>query len=242
MDTGTVALVALAVAAGALVQGLSGLGFALVSAPVVSQLVPGTGGIGLVNTLSIVQNIWLTARIDAAIAWREIRRMVPGLILGVLIGWTLLRFGDPRWYQLIVAASATGSIIWLLLADRFRGRVAGLASAVWGAAVNTVAGVGGPPLAAYLVTRGLGTASYIRTLQVLFAALSLVSLPMLGVTIPSFAAFVVWLLALIGGSVCGEALHRVLPEGTAQRIARVTIVLVCLVALGRSVLVLATGA
>jgi hypothetical protein len=33
VDTGTIALIAVAVAAGGLVQGLTGLGFALVSAP-----------------------------------------------------------------------------------------------------------------------------------------------------------------------------------------------------------------
>jgi hypothetical protein len=39
------------------VQGLTGLGFALVSAPIVTQLVSGTGGVGLVNALSIVLSI-----------------------------------------------------------------------------------------------------------------------------------------------------------------------------------------
>ena len=77
MDTGTVVLVAIAVAAGGLIQGLGGLGFALVAAPVVTQVVPGTTGIGLVNALSIVQNLWLIARTDGRLAWVEVRRMLP---------------------------------------------------------------------------------------------------------------------------------------------------------------------
>lgn len=239
MDTGTVALIALAVAAGALVQGLSGLGFALVSAPVVTQMVSGTGGVGLVNALSIVQNLWLIARTEGRIAWSTIGRLVPGLVIGVGLGWWILRTADPRLYDLIVAVSASGSVAWLLLAGRFRGRLAALVSAVWGGLVNTVAGVGGPPIAAYLVTRGLDFSAYVRTLQVVFAMLSLVSLPLLGVALPSLAAAAVWVIALLAGSAVGELLRRHLAEPTAQRVGRIVIVLVCAVALVRSIAALA---
>ena len=185
MDTGTIVLVAIAVAAGGLVQGLSGLGFALVSAPVISQVVPGTAGIGLVNALSIVQNLWLIARTDGRLAWLEVRRLLPGLAVGVALGWLVLRVSSPAVFDVIVAVSACGSVAWLLLAGRFRGRPAAAVSGVWGGTVNTVSGVGGPPIAAYLVTRGLDPNSYVRTLQVVFAVLSLVSLPLLGVYVPS---------------------------------------------------------
>lgn len=234
MDTGTVVLVAIAVAAGGLVQGLSGLGFALVSAPVISQVVPGTAGIGLVNALSIVQNLWLIARTDGRLAWLEMRRMLPGLVIGVGLGWLLLRMSSPAVFDLMVAVSACGSVAWLLLAGRFRGPAAGVVSGVWGGTVNTVSGVGGPPIAAYLVTRGLQPGSYLRTLQVVFAVLSLVSLPLLGVYVPSATAIIVWILALTAGSVGGELLRHRLNERSAQRIARTAIVVVCGVALLRS--------
>lgn len=238
METGTVTFIAMAVAGGALVQGLSGLGFALVAAPIVTQLVPGTAGVGLVNALSIVQNGWLIVRTDGRIAWAALRRMLPGLLLGVLLGWLVLRLADPAFFEVIVAASACGSVGWLLLAGRFTGPVAGVLSATWGAAVNTVAGVGGPPIAAYLVTRGLAFSSYVRTLQVVFALLSLVSLPMLGVEVPSAGVLAVWVSALLGGSAVGELLRRHLDETVAQRVGRVTIVVVCVAALARSLVAL----
>lgn len=238
MDTGTVALIAVAVAAGALVQGLSGLGFALVSAPVVTQLASGTGGVGLVNALSIVQNLWLIARTDGRIAWRTIGRIAPGLVIGVLLGWLLLRAADPKLYDVIVAVSACGSVAWLLLAERVTSPAAGVLSAVWGGLVNTVAGVGGPPIAAYLVTRGLDFSSYVRTLQVVFAGLSLVSLPLLGVPIPSVTAALVWVAALLLGSTCGELLRGLLSERTAKQVGKVVIVIVCVAALTRSLIAL----
>jgi uncharacterized membrane protein YfcA len=234
MDTGTIVLVAIAVAAGGLVQGLSGLGFALVSAPVISQVVPGTAGIGLVNALSIVQNLWLIARTDGRLAWLEVRRLLPGLAVGVGLGWLVLQVSSPAVFDVVVAVSACGSVAWLLLAGRFRGPAAAAVSGVWGGTVNTVSGVGGPPIAAYLVTRGLDPSSYVRTLQVVFAVLSLVSLPLLGVYVPSLAAVVAWVLALTAGSVAGELLRHRLSEQACQTIARVAIVTVCAVALVRS--------
>jgi uncharacterized protein len=239
MDTGTIVLVAIAVAGGGLVQGLSGLGFALVSAPVISQVVPGTAGIGLVNALSIVQNLWLIARTDGRLAWLEVRRMLPGLAIGVGLGWLVLQVSSPAVFDLIVAASACGSVAWLLLAGRFHGPAAGIVSGVWGGTVNTVSGVGGPPIAAYLVTRGLDPGSYLRTLQVVFAVLSLVSLPLLGVFVPSLWAIAAWIIALTVGSVLGELLRHRLSERSAQRIARSAIVVVCGVALVRSLWLLA---
>ncbi len=76
--------------------------------------------------------------------------------------------------------------------------------------------------------------SYLRTLQVVFAVLSLVSLPLLGVYVPSATAIIVWILALTAGSVGGELLRHRLNERSAQRIARTAIVVVCGVALLRS--------
>ncbi|MDP1877691.1 MAG: TSUP family transporter [Actinomycetota bacterium] len=235
-------LVTVAVAVGAFVQGLTGLGFALVAAPVVSQVVPGTSGIGLVNALSIVQNGWLVARTDAAIAWRVVARMVPGLAAGVLLGWIVLRTTGPAVFPVIVAASACASVAWLLLADRFRGAVAGVISAVWGGLVNTVAGVGGPPIAAYLVTRGLPFGEYLRTLQVVFALLSVVSLPLLGVSFPSLGWLAAWLVALVVGSVAGELLRARFDESLTQRVGKSAIVVVCVAALIRSVAALVFGA
>ena len=100
--------------------------------------------------------------------------------------------------------------------------------------MNTVAGVGGPPIAAYLVTRGLDLGSYVKTLQVVFATLSLVSLPLLGVYVPSVGAAAVWVGALIAGSVGGELARRRFNEATTQRIAKVAIIVVCAGALARS--------
>ena len=238
MDAVTVLLISGVVFAGAFVQGISGLGFPLVAAPVVTQIVPGTGAVGLVNALSIVQNIWLIARTDGSIAWRLLLRMAPGLLLGIALGWALLRVIDDRTLPLIVAVSATASVVWLLTAQRIRGITADSIASVWGGLVNTIAGVGGPPIASFLVTRGLTFATYVRTLQVTFAIIDLISLPILGVYAPSLTAVAAWIGALFVGSVIGEWSRKRLTESSARLLGKAMIITVCLVALTRSLITL----
>lgn len=241
MESGLIAFIAIAVFAGALVQGLSGLGFPLVVSPVATQLVPGTGAVGLVNALSIVQNVWLIFRTKGPVAWRAFWQMVPGLVIGIMLGALVVRFGSERLFPVIVATSATASMLWLLFAHKFTHAAAGFFSSVWGGTVNTIAGVGGPPIASFLVSRGITFNSYVRTLQLTFAIIDVISLPILGVFAPSVVAIVAWLIALMAGSVLGELLRRRLSEDTAKRIGKFTILVVCVVALVRSVVVIAQG-
>lgn len=236
MDSGTILFIALAVFAGAFVQGVSGLGFPLVVAPVVTQIVPDTGAVGLVNALSIVQNLWLIARTQGTVAWRVLFRMTPGLALGVALGWAILQVLNQEFFPVIVAVSATASVLWLLFAKRFSGIVIDTLSSTWGGTVNTIAGVGGPPIASFLVTRGLSFSSYVRTLQVTFAVIDVISLPILGVYAPSATAIGIWIFVLFIGSICGELFRRRLSENQAQTLGKSVIIVVCIVALVRSLI------
>ena len=236
MDSGTILFIALAIFAGAFVQGISGLGFPLVVAPVVTQIVPGTGAVGLVNALSIVQNLWLIARTRGAVAWHVLLRMTPGLALGIVLGWAILQVLNEEYFPVVVAVSATASVAWLLLGKRLNGLVVDTVSSTWGGTVNTIAGVGGPPIASFLVTRGLTFSSYVRTLQVTFAVIDVISLPILGVYAPSFAAISAWILMLLIGSVVGELFRRRLSETQAQTLGKSVIIVVCVVALVRSLI------
>jgi uncharacterized membrane protein YfcA len=236
MDPGTIAFIAVVVCAGALVQGLSGLGFPLVVAPVVTQIVPGTGAVGLVNALSIVQNLWLIARTRGAVAWPVLFRMAPGLALGIMLGWVILQVLNEEYFPVIVAVSATASVLWLLFAKRFKGFISDSVSAAWGGAVNTIAGVGGPPIASFLVMRGLTFSSYVRTLQVTFAVIDVISLPILGVYAPSFTAIAVWVFVLFLGSLAGELFRQRLSEHQAETIGKSVIIVVCVIALVRSLI------
>jgi hypothetical protein len=76
---------------------------------------------------------------------------------------------------------------------------------------------------------------------VVFAALSLVSLPLLGVVVPSWWAVAIWVVALIAGSASGEYARHRFDETATQRIGRGAIVVVCVVAFARALIVLTTS-
>ena len=91
-----------AVLLGAVVQGLSGLGFPLVASPAATQLIPGSAAIGLVNLLALVQNIWQVWRDQGEIRWKIIRRLGPGMILGVVVGVLPLYLLDDELRPFVV--------------------------------------------------------------------------------------------------------------------------------------------
>jgi uncharacterized membrane protein YfcA len=102
----TYALLALAVLLSAWVQGFSGLGFSLIAAPVLTQVIPGSSGIGLVNTLALAQNAWQVSREEGVIHWSVLKRMGPGLLGGVLLGVLALMLLPDRLRPLVVALSS----------------------------------------------------------------------------------------------------------------------------------------
>lgn len=224
--------------ASALIQGLSGVGFSLIAAPAIAQAVPGASAIGLVNLLALSQNSFMLWREDGHIHWPIVRRLFPGLILGVIVGLLLSQAMPNSWRPLVVAGSSLGSLTALLLWRPGTGRPSALFAASWSGTVNSYAGVGGPPLASYLVHLGLDEGDYVRTQQLCFAFLNVASIPFLG--LPSIT--VGWLVVAIGvivvGTIVGRWARRFFTPDQAHRITFVVIGLVASVALIRSILTL----
>jgi len=113
---------------------------------------PGSSGIGLVNTLALAQNAWQVSREEGVIHWSVLRRMGPGLVAGVLLGIFALMLLPDRLRPVVVALSSLLSMAVLLWWHPAPTARSAAISGAWGASVNTFAGVGGPPLAAYLVS------------------------------------------------------------------------------------------
>ena len=231
----TYALLAMAVLLSAWVQGFSGLGFSLIAAPVLTQVIPGSSGIGLVNTLALAQNAWQLSREEGVIHWSVLKRMGPGLLGGVLLGVGALMLLPDRLRPLVVALSSLLSMAVLLWWHPVPTARTAAMSGAWGASVNTYAGVGGPPLAAFLVQQGWDPGSYIRTQQTIFALLNIVSIPLLGLPPLHPQAFVGGIaLVVLGTSLGIVARHRVPPE-RRTRISQSMVLLVAGIALVRAV-------
>jgi len=227
-------IVAVALVASAFVQGLSGVGFSLIAAPVLSQAIPGAGAIGLVNLLALSQNSLMLWRVEGHIQWSLVRRLLPGLTCGVALGLLLSSLMGEQWRPVIVAASSLSSLGVLLWWKPRGQRVGATLAALWSGTVNSYGGVGGPPLASYLLHVELEDGDYVRTLQSCFAFLNLASLPFL--RLPSVSAL--WLglafSCIVVGTLLGRFLRRFLSPSSARTTTEITIGLVATVALGKA--------
>ncbi len=231
----TYALLAMAVLLSAWVQGFSGLGFSLVAAPVLTQVIPGSSGIGLVNTLALVQNAWQVSREEGVIHWSVLKRMGPGLLGGVLLGVLALMLLPDRLRPLVVALSSLLSMAVLLWWHPAPTARTAALSGAWGATVNTYAGVGGPPLAAFLVRQGWDPGSYVRTQQTIFALLNIVSIPLLGLPPIHPQAFVGGIAMVVLGTSLGIAARHRVPSQRRTRISQSMVLLVAGIAFLRAV-------
>jgi len=227
-------VVVAALIASAFVQGMSGVGFSLIAAPVLTQAIPGAGAIGLVNLLALSQNSLMLWRVDGKIQWALVRRLFPGLIIGVALGLLLSSLMGEQWRPVIVATSSLSSLGVLLWWKPRGQRVGATLAALWSGTVNSYGSVGGPPLASYLIHLDLEEGDYVRTLQSCFALLNIASLPFLGLPPVS----VLWLAGAVGcilvGTLLGRFARRFLSPGSARRTTVVTIGLVATVALCRA--------
>jgi uncharacterized membrane protein YfcA len=173
-------------------------------------------------------------RVDGDIQWKLVRRLLPGLMVGVALGLLLSALMGEQWRPVIVAISSLSSLGVLLWRKPRGQRLGATLAAMWSGTVNSYGGVGGPPLASYLIHLGLEEEDYVRTLQTCFAFLNIASLPFLG--LPPVSAR--WLGGAFGciliGTLLGRFARRFLSASSARTSTVVTIGIVATVALGRA--------
>ncbi|CAB4901306.1 unannotated protein [freshwater metagenome] len=235
MDAMGFALVEVAIFVAAIVQGSSGLGFNLVSAPVINAISPGPQSVGLINLFALLQNAWLLSREKGRIHWESFRVLGPSLAVGVAIGFGLLRLIPEQAMPIIVAVSSLASLAVLILWRASPGSVAGGIAGVWSGTINTYAGVGGPPVASYLISQGWPHGDFLRTLQIVFVGIDIVSLPILGLPAWPWWFYAVGVACLLLGTGVGSLLRRRLSQHQATMLSRTVIGVAAIVSLVYSI-------
>tara|TARA_R110000850_G_scaffold168543_1_gene293554 strand:+ start:73545 stop:74282 length:738 start_codon:yes stop_codon:yes gene_type:complete len=106
-------LPSLVVCAGYLVLGVTGFGSALIIVPLLANYWPLTEVVVLAILLDIPASILHSGLNLKQVQWRELKRLLPGMIVGALIGLWLLGSLDKRWplfflgiYVVVVGARA----------------------------------------------------------------------------------------------------------------------------------------
>ena len=206
--TGAAAVaVSVAVLAGALAQAITGLGFALVCAPVLVVALGARPGVRLVNILAIFVNVFLLWRERSGIRLADSARLlVPAAMVTPIAAWVVHRT-DPAVLS-VVAGVLIAASAWALAsglrAARLRGAGGAAIAGVISAVMNTAGGVGGPAAAMYATNAGWPPASLRPTLQVYFLGLNIVTVIALGPVRPSSSVVGVLLGALVVGLVAGS--------------------------------------
>ncbi len=176
-------IVALTVGLGALAQSVSGIGFGLVCGPALVAALGPAEGVRLTVLLSLVVNVAVLARHHAEADRRAaLLLLVPAVVATPVLVLLLHDLPERAGRALAGAAAVLGATALAvgLRAHRARGTAGAVVAGVVSAAMNTVAGIGGPAVALWADNAGWAVERTRSTLQVYFLGLNLVALVTLG--------------------------------------------------------------
>jgi len=229
----TLVWAALGVGVGAVAQSVSGIGFALVSGPLLFTVFGPREGVRAAVVLSMLVNVAVLIREHRAVM---VRRVLPVLI-AALASTPLLAHVLSSVHTDALRAAAGGVIVVgavLVAAGRTRdsGVVGGVVAGLVSATMNVLASAGGPAVAVYATGARWDPARMRATLQAYFLCLNVVTVLTLGAPDWSAHRAVVLVAALLAGSVVGA----VLAPRVSHRLARAVTLLLAAVG-GLAVLV-----
>ncbi len=154
--------------AGSLIFGVTGFGAALLTIPVATHVVPLPFALALFVLMDLANALLVGTENPREARREEWVRLVPTIVLGTVVGVTLL-VNLPRQAATLALGVFVVAFALRSLSSAPRARpvlargwayVAGFAGGV----TSTLFGAGGPPYAMYLSQRGLGKAQYRATL------------------------------------------------------------------------------
>ncbi|GAA1257923.1 sulfite exporter TauE/SafE family protein [Kitasatospora nipponensis] len=213
-------LLGVVVLAGASVQRMAGIGFALVAAPALALMLGPAQGVLLANCAA-----GAISAIGLATSWRQVRPaamlpLIAAAACSVPLGaWVADRLPAP---QLLAAMGALVSVAVLLVmrgtrVAALRGPGGALAAGAASGFMNASAGVGGPAISLYALNAGWTVREFVPNAQLYGLLVNLLSIAVKGGPRLAGPAWLAVLAALVAGAVIGRALAERVPETPARR-------------------------
>lgn len=208
-------------------KGAFGGGFAIVGIPLLSLVMdPITAG-GLLAPLFIAMDLF-SLRYWKPSTWSkpDLNLLVPGLIVGIGVGYLLFRVMDHRAVAIVMAAVTLTFVgLWFKAGAEVRvqprSSSKAVAAGVTSGITTMVAHSGGPPLAMYLLPLGLSKQVYAGTTSMFFTVGNLLkAAPWLLLARPTgnvLSLMVICLLAVPCGVWLGWRLHARLEQRQMYR-------------------------
>ncbi|MER6831549.1 sulfite exporter TauE/SafE family protein [Streptosporangium sp. NPDC000563] len=236
-EWGVVLVLGVIMVAGASVQRLAGIGFALVSVPALVLLLGPAEGVVLANCAA-----GAISAVGLAGTWRQVRlaAMVPLVAAAACTvpagAWVAARLPEPVLLagMGVLVSVAVALVMWGARVPALRGVKGAVAAGAASGFMNSSAGVGGPAVSLYAVNAGWTVREFVPNAQFYGVVVNAFSVTAKGV--PQLPA-PVWLLvaaSIAAGSAIGAALARRVPERPAR-------LMVLLLALGGGLTTLGKG-
>ena len=156
----------------AFIQSSIGFGFGLVVLALLSPVL-GLREASITSVLAVLPlTVFLAYRHRVHVKWKASWLLCLMIVVGAPFGVKFLKDADLRILRTVMGAILVVSAVQRLLpktADRPWPRILEVPCGLLSGALNGAFGTGGPPLLAYLSTKGYNRFSYVATLQILFA-------------------------------------------------------------------------
>ncbi|WGW12603.1 sulfite exporter TauE/SafE family protein [Saxibacter everestensis] len=223
------ALILLAIFVGACSQRITGMGFALVSAPFLVLLLGPFPGVMVVNLCGIISSGFVLSRVWRSVEWKTCGWLVMFAVIGIIPGAWLASVVHPTALEITIGGLLIVALSISILASKFADAASPtlpnkMAAGFLSGAMNAAAGVGGPAVSVYAVATRWEQRAFAATLQPYLLVVSVLSLTGKLILEPTgWPTIPIWLWAsmlgvLMAGVFVGDKLsHRVSPL-TARRI------------------------
>lgn len=217
------ALLPLAVFAGALTQRITGIGFALVAAPMLVIVAGPFQGVVLSNLLGLVVSLVVFVANWRSTEWcKGIFLAIPALF-AIPVGAYVAKHTSPPVLEVVIGVLVLASLGAVLLSKRARvlkGRTGAVVAGAASGFMNVTAGVGGPAIVLYAVSTAWEHRKFVATFQFYSIFVNLASLAAKG-GLPhiSTTALVLCFASLAAGLAGGQVLARHIDHEAARRLA-----------------------
>ncbi|CAG7652153.1 hypothetical protein PAESOLCIP111_06469 [Paenibacillus solanacearum] len=154
----TIILGILVIILAAFVQGLTSFGFALISVPLLTKILPLQQVVPIVVILSLISNISVLFKAWKHVDLRKIWILLISSLVAAPMGTLLLMYTDPSIIKIIIGFLILLSSIAILQGKSFsirNERVAFVPVGVLSGLLNGSVGLSGPPVALFLSNQGV---------------------------------------------------------------------------------------
>ena len=165
--------------AAAVTQGITGVGFSIVLAPILALSVGAKPAVPMLNVMAAALNIGMLYAERAHARWRDaIVLFIPATIAIPIVG-IAIRNLSPDTLSIVIGTGILISAGLMALGRRapaWHGPAGTAAAGALSGAMNVASGVGGPPAAMYALNAGWPPESFRPTLQLYFLGINLLSI------------------------------------------------------------------